>query len=78
MTIVDTNVASEMMKARPAVQVLEWLNAQSTSSLLITAPTRAEIFLGIELLAAGRKREALHRAAGEMFRTRLPAPGEPR
>jgi hypothetical protein len=78
MTIVDTNVASEMMKARPAVQVLEWLNAKSTSSLFIHRPDEGRNFFGYRVAAAGRKREALHRAAGEMFRTRLPAPGEPR
>jgi toxin FitB len=71
MIILDTNVASEMMKARPAAQVLAWLNAQPAALVFVTAPTRAEIFFGIELLAAGRKREGLHRAASEMFQARF-------
>lgn len=65
--LLDTNVLSELMRARPDVAVLAWFEQQSGLGFYTSAVTRAEIFLGIALLPAGKRREALAAAAEQMF-----------
>jgi predicted nucleic acid-binding protein len=65
--LLDTNVLSELMRAEPAQAVVEWLDAQPAERLFISAITRAEIELGIQLLPDGRRRQRLQQAAERMF-----------
>jgi len=67
MIILDTNVLSELMRPKPSARVLEWVAKQLATELFTTSVTEAEIFLGIELLAHGKRHEALLRAAEAMF-----------
>lgn len=67
MIVLDTNVVSELMRAEPAPAVLAWLRQSSGGSLHTTTVTVAEIRYGIARLPEGRRREALHQAAGEIF-----------
>src|SRR5579864_8040285 len=67
MIIVDTNVVSEMMRAVPEPIVLRWFSSQTDEDLKITAITLAEILYGIELLASGKRRDALRAGAEKMF-----------
>jgi hypothetical protein len=67
MIVLDTNVISELMRATPAPAVLRWVNARPAASLYITSITQAEILHGIELLARGKRRDAIAAAASEMF-----------
>ena len=67
MIVLDTNVLSELMKARPATTVVEWLAAQLVSSVYTTSITQAEILHGLLLLPQGRKRDNLEAAAQAMF-----------
>ena len=67
MIILDTNVLSELMKAKPSSRVVTWVAKQALAELFTTVITEAEIFYGIELLARGRRREALLAAAEAMF-----------
>lgn len=67
MTILDTNVLSELMRPSPSPQVASWVARQSASELFTTSITEAEIFYGIELLAVGKRREAILTAAEAMF-----------
>jgi hypothetical protein len=67
MILLDTNVLSELMKARPATQVLAWLDRQPRGDLFTSAITRAEIELGIALLPEGKQRDGLAVAARAMF-----------
>jgi predicted nucleic acid-binding protein len=66
-TILDTNVLSELMRPRPAEAVLRWVATQAATLLYTTAVTEAEILLGVMQLAAGRRRTALEAAAHAMF-----------
>ncbi len=59
MIIIDTNVVSEVMKARPSRAVIDWLNAQDPVSLFITAISIAEISFGINMLPDGKRRRDL-------------------
>jgi toxin FitB len=47
--LLDTNVVSELRKAKPHGAVIAWLNAQPAHSLYLSAMTIAEIQRGIEL-----------------------------
>ncbi len=49
MFLLDTNVVSELRKAKPHGGVLAWLNAIPESNLFISAVTVGEIQRGIEL-----------------------------
>jgi len=71
MLILDTNVASEMMKSQAERRVVEWLNAQDASQVFITSTSKAEIAFGIETLPAGKRRDLFRRALIEMFETRF-------
>lgn len=65
--LLDTNVVSELMRPRPDAAVLAWFAEQMQASFFISTITQAEIFLGIALLPAGKRRTALAIAAEEMF-----------
>lgn len=60
MIILDTNVVSEPMRPRPDARVLAWLDSQPAESLFLTSITVAELWAGIELLPAGKRRTQLH------------------
>lgn len=65
--LLDTNVLSELMRTKPAVEVLDWFERQQGASFFASAITRAEILLGIALLPAGKRRDNLAVAAEQMF-----------
>ena len=65
--LLDTNVLSELMRARPAAEVLNWFSRQKNATYFVSAITRAEILLGIALLPAGKRRNGLALAAEKMF-----------
>jgi predicted nucleic acid-binding protein len=67
MIILDTNVVSELMRPEPSPRVAAWVGKQPAAELFTTAITEAEIFYGIELLASGKRRQGLLRAAEAMF-----------
>lgn len=70
--ILDTNVLSELMRSQPAPLVVEWFARQTAATFYVTAITQAEILLGIALLPAGKRRDALTDAAEKMFREDFP------
>jgi toxin FitB len=65
--VVDTNVASEVMRREPAAAVLAWLAEQPSDDLYSTAITVAEIGYGIARLPDGQRRELLRATASEVF-----------
>jgi toxin FitB len=67
MIVPDTNVLSETLRSNPVEQVRRWMRAQSATSLYTTTISEAEIFFGLALMAAGRRRTALERAVVAMF-----------
>ncbi|MFY9645278.1 MAG: type II toxin-antitoxin system VapC family toxin [Terriglobales bacterium] len=67
MIILDTNVLSELMRLMPSSRVAGWVAKQAPEELFTTSVTEAEIFYGIELLAASKRRESLLSAAEKMF-----------
>jgi predicted nucleic acid-binding protein len=67
MTVLDTNVISELMRPEPSPHVIAWLTRQPTIELCTTSVTEAEIFYGIALLPHGRRRDELGLLAQEIF-----------
>jgi predicted nucleic acid-binding protein len=62
MIILDTNVVSEPLRPRPDRHVLEWLDRQAPATLYLTTISVAELWTGIEVLPAGKRRTQLHNA----------------
>ena len=67
MIVLDTNVISELMRAKPHPAVLSWVAAQPRATLYTTSVNQTEILYGIAMLPAGRRRTALAAAAEAMF-----------
>lgn len=68
MTILDTNVVSELMRPAPNATVIRWMATQNSEDLHITAVTMAEVLHGIELLPSGKRQETLRAGAERLFR----------
>lgn len=62
MIVLDTNVISEPSQLRPSAAVMTWLAAQDASELFTTAATEAELYYGLALMPAGRRRDSLEAA----------------
>jgi len=62
MIVLDTNVVSELMLARPEPRVVAWADRQILDGLWITTIGIFEIRFAIELLSEGPKRRRLEEA----------------
>ena len=62
--LLDTNVLSELLRARPDAAVLAWFASQPANGLFVSAVTQAEMMLGARLLPAGKRRQRLEQALG--------------
>ena len=67
MIVLDTNVISELMRREPDPRVMAWVAEQPMAGVFTTTLTQAEIFYGLALLPAGRRRDDLLAAARPMF-----------
>jgi predicted nucleic acid-binding protein len=61
MIILDTNVVSEPLRPQPNREVLDWLDRQSPATLYLTTINIAELWTGIEILPAGKRRTQLQK-----------------
>ena len=62
MILLDTNVVSEPLRPEPNLAVRDWLDAQEPQTLYLTTINLAELLAGVEVLPAGRRRDALAHA----------------
>ncbi|MGH7057056.1 MAG: PIN domain-containing protein [Acetobacteraceae bacterium] len=67
MIVLDTNVISELATRRPDTAVVACADAGPMESLYATAVTEAELLYGLNIMAAGAKREVLRRALLTVF-----------
>jgi predicted nucleic acid-binding protein len=65
--LLDTNVLSELLRARPDSSVLAWFAAMPANGLFVSAVTQAEMLLGARLWPAGKRRQGLEQALAAMF-----------
>ena len=59
MTILDTNVVSEIMHLEPDARVTRWLDQQPRASIWTTSVTVFEIRFGLETMAIGKRQAGL-------------------
>ena len=67
MTVLDTNVLSELMRRSPEPSVVAWMKARPATDMWTTAITQAEVLYGVALLPPSRRRNALEAAAMAVF-----------
>ena len=67
MIVLDTNVLSEVLRVQPAAQVLAWLNGLGQTPVYVSSVTQAEMLLGVTLLPAGKRRDALGAQVASLF-----------
>jgi len=65
--ILDTDVLSEILRPAPADSVGRWMQAQSSATLFTTTICEAEIFYGLALMPAGRRRSRFELAVAAIF-----------
>jgi toxin FitB len=63
MYLIDTNVISELTKPTPSEAVLNWFAVTPNEQIYISAVTLCEIELGLSLMPAGKRRDALRAAS---------------
>lgn len=68
MIVLDTNVISALMQHVPDKRVMRWLDDQPSESIWTTTITTFEVWFGLELLAAGRRRRRLEQAFADAVR----------
>ncbi len=59
MYVIDTNVASELMRPSPAPAVAAWISGRDAEKLYLTAVSEAELLYGVAIVPAGRRRNEL-------------------
>jgi len=60
--LLDTNVLSALMQRDPDAAIIAWLDGMPPESVWTTSVTVFEVRFGLELLAAGRRRQRLEEA----------------
>ena len=62
MIVLDTNVISALMQAKPDPRLVAWLDAQPGESIWTTSVSVFEIRFGLSAMAQGKKQRALQEA----------------
>lgn len=62
MLVIDTNVASDLMRPTPTPSVVAWIAERNAATMYLTAVSEAELRFGIAILPTGRRRDALEAA----------------
>lgn len=62
MYVLDTNVASELMRPWPESRVAVWIAERNAKDMFLTAISEAELRYGVAIVPAGRRRNELEAA----------------
>ena len=62
MFVIDTNVASELMRPEPASAVAVWIDERDAKDMYLTAVSEAELLYGVAIMPTGKRRKALEAA----------------
>lgn len=66
MIVLDTNVISEVLRPVPEPAVLDWLRSMRRGELWTSSIVVAELFLGVDLLAPGKRQQVLREKMEQM------------
>jgi predicted nucleic acid-binding protein len=69
--LLDTDVLSALMRARPDRVVIAWMDRQPADSVWISTVTLFEVRFGLELLPPGRRRRTLQTEFERLIREDL-------
>jgi len=67
MIILDSNVLSELMRPKPELRVIQWLDRQPRTSIWTTSVTILEIRFGLRVMPAGRRRDIYSQALARLL-----------
>ena len=67
--VLDTNVVSELARKQPHTGIANWARQVAAARLCTTTITEAELLLGVALMPAGRRRDAVATAVAWALRT---------
>jgi predicted nucleic acid-binding protein len=67
MILLDTNVISEAMNARPEPNVMIWIDSQEPDQIWTCTIVVAEVFSGLDLMPHGNRQRQLRERAERMF-----------
>ena len=56
MFVIDTNVASELMRPQPMPAVATWIEEREAGDIYLTAVSEAELLYGVAIMPTGRRR----------------------
>ena len=59
MIVLDTNVISELMRPKPNMDIVHWLDRQPRTSIWITSISVFELRFGLQVMPIGRRQAAL-------------------
>lgn len=62
MFVLDTNVASELMRPTPTSAVTDWIADRDAQEMYLTAVNEAELRRGVEIMSVGKRRSTLEAA----------------
>ena len=62
MYVIDTNVASELMRPSPVPAVAAWVAGRDAEELYLTAVSEAELLYGVAIVPADKRRNELEAA----------------
>ena len=62
MFVLDTNVASELMRPQPTAAVAAWIAERDAQDMYLTAVSEAELLYGVAIMPIGKRRSALEAA----------------
>ena len=60
--VIDTNVASELMRPQPTAAVAAWIAERDAQDMYLTAVSEAELLYGVAIMPIGKRRSALEAA----------------
>jgi predicted nucleic acid-binding protein len=66
MILLDTNVISEALRPVPEPAVLDWLRSFRRRELWTCSVVLAELFSGVDLMPAGKRRQLLREKMGQL------------
>ncbi len=71
MYVIDTNVASELMRPSPAPAVAAWIAGQDAEELYLTAVSEAELLYGVAIVRRNELEAVMHRWLDTGFAERI-------
>ena len=67
MFVIDTNVASELMRPEPASAVVAWAARCDVREMCLTAVNEAELRYGVAIMPVGKRRNVMETAMTRWF-----------